>query len=448
MNNSKVDILLLIAFVWFTACNNNDPDPIIPDPDPKDTVTIVRVNDSVLLDSVQRQTLDYFWSFGHPTSGMARERNTSGDVVTTGGTGFGVMAMIAGANRKFLNRDEVAKRLLTMCRFLKSADRYHGAWPHWMDGRTGKVKPFSTNDNGADLVETAFLMQGLLSAEMYFNQDNETENELRTLVDELWRGIEWDWFTRDGKKVLYWHWSPNKGWIMNMPIHGWNEALIIYVLAASSPTHPITADVYHEGWALNGGIQNGASYFGFKLPLGAHYGGPMFFAHYSFLGLDPRNLKDKYANYWEQNVNHAMINWTYAVKNPKGFESYSDSVWGLTASDDPEVGYQAHAPYDISGADNGTITPTAAVASLPYVPEQSLKALHYFYEDLHGRLWGVYGFKDAFNPKKNWVANSFLAIDQGPIVVMIENYRTGLLWDTFMKHPDIQNGLNKLGFTY
>jgi hypothetical protein len=438
----------IIILVLFSSCGKNDTRTDDGDYLPVVLDSVGQDNDSLVLNEVQKQTMAYFWDFGHPVSGMARERNSSGDVVTTGGTGFGVLSLIAGVNRNFLGRDTVASRLLTMCKFLKSADRFHGAWPHWLNGRTGKVQPFSSNDNGADLVETAFLIQGLLTARMYFNVDNNVEAELRGLIDDLWQGVEWDWFTRSGQKMLYWHWSPDKGWAMNMPIRGWNEALIVYVLAASSPTHPVSADVYHNGWAQNGLMKNGASYFGIKLPLGVQYGGPMFFAHYSFLCLDPRNLVDKYANYWEQNVSHAKINWTYSINNPKGFGGYSDVVWGLTASDDPDVGYQSHAPYNFGGTDNGTISPTAAIASIPYLPQQSLKAINHFHKNMYDMLWGMYGFKDAFNLHKNWVANSYLAIDQGPIVVMIENYRTGLLWNTFMKNVEIQQGLTKLGFTY
>ena len=401
------------------------------------------ISDEELLTKVQEQTFKYFWDFGHPNSGLARERNTSGDLVTIGGSGFGVMAILVGIERGFITRQEGVNRLEKIVNFLSTADRFHGVWPHWMNGNTGDIIPFSSNDNGGDLVETAFMIQGLLTVREYLNSSVPQENSIKNTITTLWEEVEWDWYTRDGQNVLYWHWSPDKGWAMNHKISGWNEALIIYVLAASSPTHPIDASVYHEGWARNGAIKNGNSYYGVELPLGNAYGGPLFFAHYSFLGLDPRNLEDQYANYWEQNVNHSLINQKHAEANPNNYVGYGENAWGFTASDNHE-NYNAHSPTN----DKGVITPTAALSSFPYTPEQSLDALHHFYYLMGDKLWGEYGFKDAYNPTEMWYANSYLAIDQGPIIVMIENYRTGLLWNLFMDNPEITNGLTKLGFTY
>lgn len=404
------------------------------------------LSDSALLDLVQKQTIKYFWDFAHPVSGMARERSNrtpdyGEEVVTTGGTGFGVMALIVGVERKWLSRDSVAAHMLKMLRFLYKADSYHGAFPHWLNGETGKTIRFSRKDDGADLVETSLLFQGLLCAKVYFNQDNKIENEIRNRISSLWHDVEWTWFTRGGRDVLYWHWSPNNGWAMNFPLHGYNEGLITYVLAASSPTFPIKASVYHNGWAMSNFFFNGKQFYGYTLPLGFNYGGPLFFSHYSFLGLNPKGLKDKYADYWEQNRNHTLINRAYCIDNPKKFTGYSENSWGLTAGDDP-FGYSAHSPTH----DNGTITPTAALSSFPYTPEFSMKVLRHFYEDMGTKLWGQYGFKDGYNETQNWIANSYLAIDQGPIVVMIENYRSGLLWNLFMQIPEIQEGLTKLGF--
>jgi len=405
------------------------------------------LSDSALLDSVQKQTIKYFWDFAHPVSGMARERsNTSFDygneVVTTGGTGFGVMALIAGAERKWLPGDSVAKHILKILRFLNKADSYHGVFPHWMNGATGKTIKFSRKDDGADLVETSYLFEGLLCARAYFRADNKIENEIRVRITSLWNDVEWNWFTRNGQEVLYWHWSPNNGWAMNFPLHGYNEALITYILAASATNYPVPASVYHKGWAMSNFFFNGKKFYGYTLPLGFDYGGPLFFSHYSFLGLDPHGLKDRYANYWEQNQNHTLINRAYCIDNPKHFKGYGENCWGLTASDDPN-GYGAHSPTN----DNGVISPTAALSSFPYTPEYSMQALKHFYDDLGNKLWGEYGFKDAFDETKNWVAGSYLAIDEGPIVVMIENYRSGLFWKLFMNIPEIQNGLHKLGFT-
>ncbi|MEO8721700.1 MAG: glucoamylase family protein [Ginsengibacter sp.] len=403
--------------------------------------------DAELLDLVQKQTLKYFWDFAHPVSGMARERSNivfgyGNEVVTTGGTGFGVMALIVGVDRKWLQRDTVSKRILSMLRFLDKADSYHGVFPHWMNGESGKTIKFSRKDDGADLVETSFLFQGLLCVREYFNQNNKTETEIRNRITSLWDEIEWNWFTKSGEDVLYWHWSPNNGWAMDFPLRGYNEALITYVLAASATRYSISADVYHKGWAMSNFFFNNKIFFGYPLPLGFDFGGPLFFSQYSFLGLNPKGLKDKYADYWKQNQNHTLINRAYCISNPKHFKNYGADCWGLTASDDPN-GYDAHSPAN----DNGTITPSAALSSFPYTPEYSMQALKHFYYDLGKNIWGEYGFKDAFNESRNWVADSYLAIDEGPIVVMIENYRSGLFWKLFMQIPEIQNGLRRLGFT-
>ncbi len=407
------------------------------------------LSDSALLDLVQKQTFRYFWDFAHPVSGMARERSNKtfgyGDeVVTTGGTGFAVMSVIVAAERKWIARDTAAKFLLRMVQFLAKADAYHGVFPHWMNGATGKTIPFSRKDDGADLVETSYLFQGLLCARQYFNANNQTESELRNRINWLWNDVEWNWFTKGGEEVLYWHWSPNNGWAMNFPVRGFNECLIMYVLAASGSNekYGVGAAVYHQGWAQSNFFKNGKEFYGIKLPLGFDYGGPLFFSHYSFLGLDPKNLKDRYADYWEQNRNHTLINREHCIRNPNHFKGYSADCWGLTASDTYN-GYAAHSPTE----DWGTISPTAALSAFPYTPEYSMQALKHFYYKLGDKIWSEYGFVDAFNESKNWVAESHLAIDQGPIIVMIENYRSGLLWNLFMSCPEIKAGLKKLDFT-
>ncbi|HSR37900.1 MAG TPA: glucoamylase family protein [Phnomibacter sp.] len=409
----------------------------------------IDLSDEQLLDLVQRQTIRYFWDFAHPVSGLARERSNvaydyGDEVVTTGGTGFGVMALIVGVDRGWLPRDTVAKHLLKMVKFLAKADSYHGVFPHWLNGATGKTIPFSRKDDGADLVETSYLFQGLLCVRQYFNADNNTERELRNRINWLWNDIEWNWHTHGGQEVLYWHWSPNNGWSMNFPVRGFNECLIMYVLAASTPNeqYDVSPSVYHRGWAQSDFFKNGKEFYGIKLPLGFDYGGPLFFSQYSFLGLNPKGLKDRYADYWEQNKNHTLINREHCIRNPKGYKGYSANCWGLTASDTYN-GYAAHSPTE----DLGTISPTAALSAFPYTPEYSMQALKHFYFNLGDKIWSEYGFTDAFNETKGWYAKSHLAIDQGPIVVMIENHRSGLLWKLFMAIPEVQNGLKRLGFS-
>jgi hypothetical protein len=432
--------LFFVAFILAVLSCHGQKNTIAKTERPKN------LSDTALLELVQKQSFKYFWDFAHPVSGMARERsnvafNYGDEVVTTGGTGFGVMAIIVAAERGWITRDTAAKHLLKMVNFLLKADAYHGVFPHWMNGATGKTIPFSRKDDGADLVETSFLFQGLACAASYFKEDNRTERELRNRIGWLWNDVEWNWFTKGGEEVLYWHWSPNNGWSMNFPIRGFNECLIVYILAASAERYPVTPAVYHRGWAQSSFFKNGKTFYGHTLPLGFDYGGPLFFSHYSFLGLDPRGLKDNYADYWEQNKNHTLINHDYCVANPKGWKGYGENCWGLSASDS-YVGYAAHSPTE----DLGVISPTAALSAFPYTPEYSMKALRHFYDDLGDKIWGPYGFVDGFSESKDWYAKSYLAIDEGPIVVMIENYRTGLLWKLFMGIPEIQKGLTKLGF--
>lgn len=435
----KSNLILILLSVLITAC----PSPAQPGKAPDRPKNL---SDTALLELVQRQTFRYFWDFAHPVSGLTRERSNvaydyGDEVVTTGGTGFGVMAIVIGAQRKWITREAAVDRLINMVSFLARSDSYHGIFPHWLNGQTGKTIPFSRKDDGADLVETAYLFEGLLCARQYFNAPTPRESELRNRINSLWGEAEWNWHTRGGMDLLYWHWSPNNDWAMNFEIRGWNECLITYVLAASSPRYPVSASVYHNCWAQSNHFLNGKEYYGVKAPLGFDYVGPLFFAHYSFLGLDPRGLKDRYADYWEQNVNHTLINYKHCVANPKKFKGYGPDCWGLTASDTYD-GYNAHSPDN----DFGTITPSAALSSFPYTPEYSMQALKHFYNDLGDNLWSEYGFVDAFNLSRNWVAKSHLAIDQGPIIVMIENYRTGLMWKLFMSCPEVQDGLKKLGF--
>jgi hypothetical protein len=396
-----------------------------------------------LFNLVQERTFRWFWERGDPNSGLVPDRTTSpAGHATIGGTGFGIMAIIVGAERGFIARRAARDRIGLIVESLERVDRFHGAYPHWLDGTTGKVIPFGKKDDGGDLVETAFLMQGLLAARQYFSGASATERNLRTRIDALWHAVEWTWYGSMNDEVLLWHWSPNYGFAMNHAIRGWNECLIVYVLAAGSPTHAISPDLYHRGWATGPDFRNGRRDYGVELPLGPQLGGPLFFAHYSFLGLDPRGLRDRYADYFEQNSRHVLLNYNYCVANPGGCSGYGPSCWGLTASDN-DHGYSAHAPAN----DLCVIAPTAALASFPYAPEAAMRAMRHFYFDLGDRIWTDWGFTDAFSVKRDWYSPVHLAIDQGPIVVMMENYRSGLLWRLFMQAPEVQTGLRRLGFT-
>lgn len=438
------NIILISVIFFLISCSQEKP-----------KATAYSAAEDSLLTRVQYQTFRYFWDNAEPVSRLARERTHMDDVypqndrnvVTTGGSGFGLMAVLVGIERGFVGKEEALTFFQHVINYLDTADRFHGAWPHWLYGETGKVKPFSPKDDGGDIVETAFLAQGLLCVREYFKNGNEKERNLAAKIDTLWRQIEWNWYT-NGKNVLYWHWSPTYEWEMNFPIGGYNECLIAYILAAASPTFPIAPEVYHNGWARQGAIKTNRAAYGLPI-LVDHYEysddpvGPLFWAHYSYLGLDPRNLKDRYADYWVLNRNHTLIHYRYCNENPKNFLGYGKECWGLTSSYSM-IGYAAHHPSN----DLGVISPTAALSSFPYTPEESMRFLKFLYAPERDSLIGEFGPYDAFSFQYNWMLPHYLAIDQGPIPVMIENHRTGLLWRLFMQAPEIQNGLKRLGFTY
>ena len=450
-------ILFGVFSILFLACSEKGPgyqEPYNPDPI---TPTIEKLSDEAMMDLVQKETFKYFWDYANTASGAAKERYHPNDptlnqeVVTTGGTGFGLMSIIVAIERGFITREQGVARLRKIVDFLETADRFHGAWSHWINGGSGKVLPFSAKDNGGDLVETAFLVQGLICVKEYLKNGSSTEKEVSTKADVLWKGVEWDWYTQN-KEALYWHWSPDLGFEINLKLTGYNEVMITYILAAASPNHSITKATYEKGWASSGNIKNANSQYGLPLVLnhagGSNFGGPLFFSHYSFLGLNPKNLSDQYGNYWDVVVNHTKINRQYCINNPKNYVGYGEDAWGLTASysrnSDGSRGYSAHSPTN----DKGIISPTAAISSIPYTPKESLQVMHSLYQN-KDKMLGPAGFYDAFSPHYNfWVTETYLAIDQGPQIVMIENHRTGLLWNLFMQNTDVKKGLDKLGFNY
>ena len=429
---------------------------------------VKNISDSELLTIVQRQTFRYFWNGAHPVSGLARERSNTvkalyywdfineaedepnlsvasfgKDDCAIGGTGFGIMATVVAVERKWIGRDTAIRRLIKIADFLARADCFHGIYPHFMNGITGKTIPFGRLDDGADIVETSYLLMGLLSARQYFNGYTIEEKYFRKRVQQIWEAANWNWHTHNSNQLLYWHWSPSNDFDMNFPVYGWDEALITYIIAASSPYHPISKDVYENCWTKSAGWKNGKKYYGLALPLGNfEKGGPLFFEQYTFMGIDPNGLKDDHGiDYAQQTKNHTLINRAYCIENPLHYKGYGADCWGLTAGDSYK-GYVAHCPE----VDKGVIQPTAALSSFPYTPEYSMQALKHFYYGLGDKIWSPYGFVDGFSETHQWYAKSHLAIDQGPIVVMIENYRSGLLWRVFMSVPEIQNGLKKLGF--
>jgi hypothetical protein len=418
-------------------------------------------DDEELLDMVQEGCFRYYWEAAHTNAGMAIEL-LPGDEnnVAVGASGFGIMALIAGTERNFISREQCADRLLKITRFLSKADRFHGAWPHFLNGDTGKISAyFGKYDDGGDLVETAFLMQGLLTARQYFDRNTSAENEIRRSITDLWRGVEWDWYRKTpASKFLYWHWSPDYGWHISHPLVGWNETMMVYLLAIASPTHPVSASMYYTGWAGQSDLAvryrqnwssttrgdhytNGGTYYGLKLDVGEGSGADLFFTQFSFMGFDPRGKRDRFTNYFQNNRNIALINHAYCAENPSKYTGYSADCWGLSA------GMNSGGGRPLPRDDNGTICCSAALGSFPYTPQESMAALKHFYRDLGAKIWGIYGFHDGFNESQNWFDPVWMGLNQAVIVVMIENYRSGAIWKNFMKNPEIQPALQAIGFT-
>ena len=434
-----------------------DPEYGISKPSAAVSASTRALTDDELLTMVEEACFRYYWEGAHPNAGMALE-NIPGDdrIVALGASGFGIMSLLVGVERGFITRQQGEDRLNKIVGFLEKAPRYHGAWAHFLDGSTNQSIPlFGMYDDGGDLVETSFLMQGLLAARQYFGD----QPDLVRRITALWHGVEWDWYRiSPDSEALYWHWSPIHTWHIHHRLTGWNEVMITYLLAMASPTHAVPPELYYTGWAGQSDVArqyrsewsgtthgsryaNGNTYYGIRLNVGEGLGGPLFFTHYSFMGLDPHALTDRYTNYFSNNRNIARINRQYAIVNPGKHAGYGSDSWGLTASDDP-FGYLAHEPNERN--DNGTITPTGALASYAYTPEESMAALKHFYRDRGAELWGEYGFRDAFNDDQRWVSPIFMGLDQAPIVVMIENGRTGLVWKYFMANPEIKAMLEKL----
>lgn len=454
----KITAAILFLGLVLNSCSSEDtlPSKGTPIGGGSTETPVNNYTDTQLIEMVQKDALKYFWDYAETNSKLARERyhtdnpGQDANIVSAGGSGFGLMTILVGVKNGYVTKSEAVSRLTIALNFLQNANRFHGAWPHWMNGNNGQVIPFSPQDDGGDLVETAFLAQGLICVREYFkNSTDSTELALSQKADALFKDIEWSWYTK-GENILYWHWSPNYNFQMNMPLKGFDETLITYIMAAASPNYTIDKTVYQQGWARNGTIKSTATQYGIPVIVN-HNGangniGPMFWSHYSFLGLDPRGLSDEYVNYGDATSNHAKIMYQYCLANPKGWQGYNSKSWGLTASysrnSDGTTGYSAHQPNN----DLGVITPTAALSSMPYTPTESMNMLRFLYNENYSKYIGIAGPYDAYSVHYNWITQRYLAIDQGTIAPMVENYKTQFLWQLFMNAPDVKQGLIKLGF--
>lgn len=427
-----LSVLILSLLVFLSSCKDDVP-PVVTEQN-DETYSPFRVKN--LLDNWQKKTFNYFYEGASPT-GMALEGNDRGDggVVTSGGSGFGVMALVVGMERKWITRETGVAQLLKIVKFLGKAERFHGVWSHWYN-QDGTAHPFGSQVDTGDLIETSFMVAGLLAANEYLTDNVAYEKEVRDSIESFMQTIEWDFYA--GTDGLYWLWEQPKN-LKWLKIQGWNEGMIAYILAMGAPDHQkISADIYDKGFFNSGSIHiTGRQFSGYPLELGESKGGPLFFSHYSFLGLNPHLMEDKYVNYWMQNQAHTLINRHYCVYEANTSYLYSEKDWGLTAcyGTAPNTDYKARSPLN----DDGVIAPTAALSAFPYTPFYSTQVLMRLNSD--DMVHGKYGFADSYSPSARTAEKRHLAIDQGPIVVMMENYRSGLIWNLMMKNKYVIRGL-------
>ena len=420
------------------------------------------------LDQLQRDTFKFFWETTPAGTGLTPDRAPGANTSSVAAVGFALTSYLVGVERGYVTRAEAATRTLRTLETLWRAPQgpaaegvagYNGLFYHFLDGHDG----VRSDQSELSTVDTALLMAGVLSAQAYFDKDDETERSIRLLADQLYRRVDWAWASSPRHKpLLSLGWSPEQGFI-DYDWRGYNEGMLLYILALGSPTHPIDPQAWEE-WTRS---YRWESAYG---PPHVTFG-PMFGHQYSHVWVDFRGIQDGYmrskgSDYFTNSVRATHANRAYCIANPGGWKGYGELVWGLTASDGPLGADDAHGAatpfhaYWARGAgpnasDDGTIAPTAAGGSVPFAPEVAIPTLMHFRDRFGDRLYGQYGFKDAFNlsyPGKSgeptgWFADQYLAIDQGPILLMIENYRTGFVWELLKKSAYVSAGLRKAGFT-
>ena len=468
--NQKIKncVCLFLILLLVLGCKNKEDEDNSKNINPPKE----RADTEGLLTWIQKCHFEYMWSGARPNSGLARVRyftdNPSHDenTLTIGACGFGIMGLIVGIERGFITREQGLARFEKIISFLEKADRWHGMYSHWIDDRTGKTIAFAGSggeDDGADIVETSFLTAGLLCVRQYLKDGTDREKAIAERIDVIWRAMEWDWFAANDNRhstdanidpkddCLLWHWSPTVGFKKNFHLEGYNECLLPYILAAASPAFSLSDEQakasYKNGWSRKGGIVNNGSRYGVpflvKHNSGVNEVGPMFWVAFSYAGLCLEGYKDENGiDYHKAIGNHALIQYQYCLDNPKKWKTYSENCWGLSA------GYTSNITTDYQAMrtnnDVGVITSNAALIAMPYTPVQSIAAAKHYFWDIPG-LMGPWGFWDAYSDSEG-VITRYLANNQCPVAPLIENYRTGLLWNLFMSSPEIKIGLQKLGF--
>jgi hypothetical protein len=412
----------------------------------------ISAEDSTFLRMVQRKAFDFFWIEANPSNGLIRDRSQSGSPSSIASVGFGLSSICVASDYGWVSRAAAADRVRTTLRTFWNGPQGYAA--QGMIGRLGFFYHFLKMDTAVrdwncelSSIDTALLLAGIIHAQQYFDGTDPVEQEVRALADSIYRRADFERFRNFGT-TLNMGWHPETGWL-NAWWVGYNEAMILYILGLGSPTHPITPDLW-DNWT---GGYHFASYYGQTYVVFP----PLFGHQYSHCWVDFRGIRDaKMASYgldyFENSRRATLAQQAYCTANPLGHAAYSDSIWGITACDGPSVlgGYKARGAPPAEN-DDGTLAPTAAGGSIAFTPEASLRALKTMYRQYcagpETRLWGPYGFRDAFNPKLDWFDLDYIGIDQGPIVLMIENLFTQKVWSTFMSSPYIQTGLQRAGFT-
>ncbi|HEX7117569.1 MAG TPA: glucoamylase family protein [Longimicrobiales bacterium] len=463
----KLSILLSIVLVC-AACGAS-PGPA----DPADGA--VSPADLAFLDTLQHRTFRFFWERANPENGLVPDRWPTPSFSSIAAVGFGLPAYAVGIERGWITRAEGADRVRTTLRFLWNAPQgdapagvsgYQGFFYHFLDMRTGhrfEQVELST-------IDTALLMAGVLFCMEYFDGPDPVEAEIRALADSLYRRVDWAWMLNENGRISM-GWRPDRGFI-TYDWRGYNEAMVLLILALGSPTHPVPEDVWTTYTSTNAwGDYYGQEHVGFA---------PLFGHQYSHIFIDFRGIQDAYMrarglDYFENSRRATLAQRQYAIDNPMGWRGYGADVWGLTASDGPAdatlpvdgtprrfYSYTARGASHTDVRDDGTLAPTALGGSIPFAPPQTIRALRAIRDRYGAAIWGEYGFLDAFNPTFQWTDvplkhgrvipglgwfdTDYLGIDQGPIVLMAENYRSGLIWERLRQNPYIVRGLRRAGF--
>ncbi len=398
-----------------------------------------------LLEDIQHKAFLYFWNEANPTNGLIRDRSQPGSPASIAAVGFGLSAICIAIDHGWVSRVDGRARVLTTLNTFWTKPQgtaiggiigYKGLFYHFLDMNTG----FRTWDSELSTIDTALLMAGMLDARQYFSTNDPLDLQVRDLADDLYERVDWE-FMRNGQTRIMMGWKPNTGFGGFGVWQGYNEAMILYLLALGSPTFPVPASTW-TAWCNTYSWQTHYGYTYVNFP-------PLFGHQYSHCWVDFRYHRDPYMQskgitYFENSRRATLAQREYCIDNPFNRIGYGEDLWGLTASDDP-FGYSAHGAPPPQN-DNGTITPTAAVSSIPFTPTESIECMENMYFTYGGQLWGTYGFKDAFNLNNGWFATDFLGIDQGPIIMMIENHLNGSIWNRFMDNPAVQLGLQRAGF--